>query len=456
MDNRAKWGTLLSCSLSCFIAWLDFAIVNTALPAIERDLSASFIQLQWVMNGFVLSLAVLIVTLGRLSDHVGRKTMNIWGVVCFGLFSLLAGLSPSPGWLIFCRVMQGAGSAAIIPTSLAMISHAFPGKEKAKAIGIWSGVTGLGMAAGPVVGGILVSALSWPWIFYINVPIAIASVIISVFFATESLAEHGNMKPDIKGFCLLTVGLASLIFGFMHAPDWGWASEKTLLLFALALASLVWFYFSEKRSSSPTIPFSLFSNSGFSCSTMVMFGLVFVLTSDLFLVPLYLIQVREMAAYQAGLTILPITACIAFISPFVSHLMTRWTAKKLILAGLTLYCASTICQAFIETDTSLLFILGSFILLGVGWAIARTPATTTALTSAPAHLAGTATGVLWTLQNSGGALSIAIILTLFRKIFEADATPASFLVGYRTAMWLLSAMTFAVILVLLFIPSKKR
>lgn len=454
-EKKVKWGTLLSCSLSCFIAWLDFAIVNTALPAIETDLSASLIQLQWVINAFIFAITVLIVTLGRLSDHVGRRIMNILGVAWFGLFSLLAGLAPSPGWLIFCRFMQGAASAAIIPTSLALISHAFPGAEKGKAIGIWSGITGFGMALGPVLGGILVSAFSWRWIFFINVPFSIASVILSALYAKESRVESGALKPDYKGFCLLTVGLASLIFALMHAPDWGWIQAKSLLLFAVALIAFIWFYRSERRCDSPTIPFSLFFNSGFLSSTIVMFGLVFVFTADIFLIPLYLIQIRHQAAYQAGLTILPITACIAILSPFIGRLTNRIPTVKLILIGLVFFCASTLLQAFITVESSLLFLLPTLTALGIGWGIARTPATTNAMLSAPQHLAGTASGVLWTVQNAGGALSIAITLTLFRKISEAAATPESFLVGYHTAMWLLSAVTLAVILTLPFFLRSK-
>jgi EmrB/QacA subfamily drug resistance transporter len=445
-QDRSKWGTLISCSLSCFVVFLDFAIVNTAVPAIEKGLSASMVQLQWVMNAFNLAITVLIVTFGRLSDYIGRRMMNILGVSCFGLFSLLAGLAESPEWLIFCRFMQGAASAAITPSALALISHAFLGKEKAKAIGIWSGIAGFGMAAGPAVGGFLVSALSWRWIFYINVPFAITSALLSRMFAKECRQESGGQKIDLKGFFLFTAGLGALVFCLMHVPDWGWASEKTILLAAAALVFFVWFYSSEQRSPSPLIPFALLFNREFLCPTLVMFGLVFVFTSDLFLIPLYLIQIRHQAAYQAGLMILSITACIAFLSPYVGHLMAKISAKKLMIIGLSFFCVSTILQSFFLATTSLYFVLASLILLGMGWGITRTPATTTAIASAPHHFAGTATGVLWSVQNAGGVLSIAIILTIFRKIFETDSDPNSFMSGYQLAMWILSAITLATIL----------
>jgi EmrB/QacA subfamily drug resistance transporter len=447
-SNGSKWGTLLSCSLSCFVVWLDFAIVNTALPAIQESLSASIIQLQWVINAFIFAITVLIVTFGRLADHLGRRLMNIWGVVCFGLFSLLAGISTTPEWLIIFRFLQGAASAAIIPSALSLISHAFPGKEKGKAIGIWSGIGGVGMAAGPAVGGFLVSALSWRWIFYINVPLAIISSILSALFARESRLKSGGQTIDFKGFLFLIVGLGSLTFYLMHAPDWGWTSEKSLLLAVCAVIFLVWFYISEQRSSSPIIPFSLLLNHDFFLPTAVMFGLSFVFTSNLFLIPLYLIQVRTQAPWQAGLMILSITACIAILSPIVGHLMAKLSAKTLILVGLIFFCVSTILQIFFETDSSIYFVLAPLILLGIGWGIARTPTTATAIASAPHHFAGTATGVLWSVQNAAGVISIAIVLTIFRKVFETTSSPESFMAGYRLSMWILSAITVAVILLI--------
>ncbi len=451
----AKYGTLISCGLSCFICWLDFAIVNTALPAIEKDLSASLLQLQWVINAFVLGITVTIVTLGRISDLHGRRLINILGVIVFGLSSLFAGLAETPAILVLCRTFQGIATAAIIPSSLALISHNFPQEERARAIGIWSMITALGMSLGPVLGGIFVSTLSWRWIFYVNVPISLASVIVSMFFVKESRHETASRKIDWKGVCLMTIGLVCLVGGLMHAPDWGWEDVKTWGSFVIAVLALLWFYRSEIKSKNPTIPFALFANPGFLYSTMVVMCLVFVFSAAMFLMPLYLMNIRHVEPYLAGLMLLPFTGSIALFSPFVGHWADKKiSSKALMLIGLIIYVISTIMQIWFFPETSAYFVLASFMLLGLGWAFARNPATATALASAPHQFAGTAAGVIWTVQNSGGALSIAITITMFRTIFEATSTPESFLAGYHDAMWLLSAVTLLTFLILLFY--KKR
>ena len=451
-----KWGTLISCCLSCFMAWLDYYIVNIALPAIETDLSATLSQLQWVVNAYTVSLIALIVTMGRLSDWIGRKNLHLASIGAFGIFSYFCGSSTSPNELIFWRLMQGIAAAALIPTALALISHAFPGKEKGKAIGIWSGITGIAMAVGPMIGGFLVSALNWSWIFYINIPLSAISILVTALFASETYRGGSAQKIDPKGFCLLTLGLVALLFSLMEAPDLGWLSGKSIGLYAATVLFLGWFYKAEQTSASPIIPFAIFNNCSFFCGTIVLFCLIFSMSASMFLIPLYLMQVRHIDPYVAGMIILPLTVAIAIISPFAGKLMGRFKAKELMLAGMAFYCLSTIFQAFIGESTSLSYLLISYVLLGVGWGISRPPATTTAIASASHQFAGTATGVLWSVQNIGGALGIALTVTIFRKIYETASDATSFLAGYHTSMWILSAFSFACIAVLVFYLRPKR
>jgi EmrB/QacA subfamily drug resistance transporter len=424
---------LFSCSLCCFLAWLDFAIVNTALPAIETDFKATLPQLQWVMNAFVLSLTIFIVILGRTADHIGRKKMMLFGTFLFGLSSFLAAIAPTIYWLIFARFWQGVASAAIIPPSIALISHAYPGPEKAKAIGIWGAITGVAQAIGPALGGILVSTLNWRWIFWINIPLSLLALAVALIYTRESQEAH-SLKPDLKGSCLLALALGSLIFTILYAPEWGWG-WPLLSLFPLAL-----FYYSEKRSPHPTIPFAIFSSRPFLVATLVMSAYVFIFTSVLFLLPLYLIQVRGQAPYEAGLTILSITAAIALLSPFSGHWSTKGFSKKIMLFGLALFVIGVFLLTFYQMKTPLWFILPTLLLFGCGWGIGRTPATTSAIASAPPHLTATATGVLWTVQNSAGALGLALTVTLFRALYELSPSPLTFMIGFRAVMSLLATV----------------
>jgi EmrB/QacA subfamily drug resistance transporter len=449
MERSSPWKTLVSCSLSCFVVQLDFAIVNTALPAIQDSLSASLSALQWVINAFILALTVSIVTWGRLADLWGRRLINNVGIGAFGLASLGAGLAHSATELILFRSLQGVATAAVIPSAIALISHAFPAGKKGKAIGIWSSISAIGMAIGPVMGGVFVHFLSWRWIFYVNVPIALISLVMNLLFVAESRHEGAVKKIDGKGVALLFIGLLFLIGGLMHAPDWGWESGRTWGAFALAFGALFWFYKSEKKSPHPTIPFALFMNPGFLYASGVLVCLMFVFTAALFLLPLYLMNIHHNTALAAGLMLFPITGSIVLFSPVVGHYIDKISANKLMLVGLALYLISTCMQLWFFPETSLYFIIGALFLLGCGWACARNPATTQALASSPHHLAGTAAGVLWTLQNAGGALSIAITGTLFRTLFETTSSPASFLQGYHAAMGLLFAVTLLTALILM-------
>jgi len=437
ISARQKWGTLVSCSLSCFIGFIDFAIVNTALPAIGETFSATMLQLQWVINAFVLMMTVCPATMGRVADILGRRFTNILGVVLFGVSSLAAGMASSVTLLIICRLIQGIGIAAIIPSSLALISHAFPPEEKGRAIGLWGGITGVGMALGPVVGGVLVSAFSWRWIFYINIPFVIASLILNYLYVKESKNTTTVNKIDPMGVLLLTVGICSLVIALMHTLDWGWTSPYTLFFFALAIVALIWFYRSENKCAHPIIPFCSFSNRTFLSSSLVLFGLFFIITPSFFFIPLYLQTIRNEPAYVAGLMLLPITGIVALISPIIGHLVDKFSSKILILTGLGFFTIYALMQAFSQAATSPFLLLISFMFMGFGWAFARNPATTRGMTALPPHLTGAATGVLWTIQNLGGSVGLALVGSLFRVFYEPEKTPASFLEGYHFAMLLM-------------------
>ncbi len=446
ISSREKWGTLISCSLSSFVGFIDFAIVNTALPAIGESLSASMLQLQWVMNAFILMMSVFPATMGRVSDILGRRFINILGVVLFGAASLVGGMATSATLLIICRLFQGIGCAAIIPSSLALITHAFPPEEKGRAFGFWAGITGIGFALGPVLGGILVSTLTWNWIFYINIPFAIASLILNFLFVKESKNTTSEKKIDPIGFILLSVGICSLVVALMHTLDWGWTSSYTLFFFGLSIVSMICFYRSETKCPYPIIPFTAFSNRTFLSSVVVLFCIFFIITPTIFLIPLYLQIVRGEPAYIAGLMLLPITGILAVFSPIVGHLVDKTSSKMLILAGLFFLLISIVLQTFFQADTSVVWVLVSLFFMGFGWTFGRNPASTQGITALPSHLTGAATGVIWTFLNLGGSMGLAIAGTVFRKFYEPTETHAAFIQGYHWAMILLSVVGVFIIL----------
>jgi len=453
-QSNTQWATLIGSSLSCFVAYIDFAIVNTALPAIQQDLSASVLQLQWMMNAFVLAVSVLMVTMGRLADLFGRRLLNIIGVFIFGIFSLFAGLAFDPNWLIFCRVMQGIATAIIIPSSLALISHAFPESQKGRAIGIWSSITGVGLAIGPVLGGFIVSALNWRWIFYINIPFAVAALIITFLFIKESSDEKASKKIDILGLSLITIGITSLVIALIQAPNWGWDSPIIFILFALSIITLIMFYLREVKSSNPMVPFHLFRNNTFLSCSIALFSMVFFSWSAFFLMPLYLQNIRNELPYIVGLMLLPVTACVALFSPIVGHWVDTISSKLLMLIGLCFLVISALMQAYFNANSSYLFVLVSFTFMGLAWAFVSNPATTKGINSVPHSLAGTATGVLWTVQNIGGAIGLALAGTIFRHIYQKDSSDQSFNTGYHGAMWLLFGVSLLTFFVLMFTMRK--
>lgn len=455
-SSFVKWGTLLSASIACFVAFIDFAIVNTALPAIQKELSASVLELQWMMNAFVLAVSVLMVTMGRLADLFGRRLLNIIGILIFGLFSLLAGMAFNPVFLILCRLMQGVSTAVIIPSSLALISHAFPDNEKGKAVGFWSAITGVGLAIGPVLGGFIVSGLNWHWIFYINIPFVLASLILNFLVVRESHDESAEKKIDWRGCFFITVGISALVVGLIQAPDWGWASFAAITFFAIAAIAFICFYFSEKKSHYPILPPQLFANKTFASCAVALFCMVFFIWAAFFLMPLYLQNIRKEEPYMVGLMLLPITATLAILSPVAGHGGDVLSPKKLILFGLLCLVLAALGQGFFQPQSSLWLVLGSFIAMGIAWAFVTNPAVAKGIGSMPHHLSGTATGVLWTVQNIGGAIGLALTGTIFRSIYQPHHSVTSFLSGYHSAMWLLVAVSLATFITVALLMKKTQ
>lgn len=412
MNIQAKWWVLIGVSLASLIAMIDFTIVSTVLPAIQHELATSMLELQWVMNIFVLIVSMLMVGMGRLGDVFGQRKMLLFGISLFGIASLFAGLSVNPLELIISRGLQGIATAIIIPCSITTITHTFPTKQIGRAMGIWSSITGIGLAIGPVLGGMIVSILSWRFVFYINIPVVIISMLICGFYI-EKLIIDKTIKVDWLGLLVMNIAIACLIIPVIQANDWGWGSPLTISMFVIAVLSTIGFIMIEKRVSSPIIDFNALGNRHFIAASFANFALVGFIWVAFFLIPLYLQTIRAESVFMIGLMLLTISGSVVIISPVAGYLTDRIGAKLPIIAGLVLLLFSAFMQAFFDLATPLWFAISSFSFLGIGWGMIQGPATSIAMSSVSKQTAGVASGALWTIQNIGGALSLAIAGVFF-------------------------------------------
>ena len=402
------WLALLGLSLSSFLGCVDFTIVNTALPAIQSSLGATINQLQWIINIFMLTLTALMVVVGRLADIYGRRLVLYVGMAFFAVSSLGAGLASNIYYLIFFRLLQGIGISILYTIPIAIISDLFPENQRGKATGILIGANGFGLAIGPVIGGFIVSILSWRWIFMINLPIVLFSFLCCFKTVRESKSkEHGN-KIDWYGFLLLIITLPAFILALVQGNVWGWDSGTIIFLFTITFIGCLLFYFVEKKAESPIIHFKFFTNQIFAAAIFANFALAFFYTVDFFLMPLYLHNIHLQTAYQIGLTILPATALVALLSPLVGYAVDKVGAKKVLLVGFISFTISALLQTYFSAQTSTAFIIFAFIFLGIGWACILSPSIVAALSSVPESISGVAIGTLGTLHNLGGAIGLAI------------------------------------------------
>jgi len=413
-ESAKRFWSSLGIGLGILIGSTDWSIVQNALPAIQRDLGASIGELQWVMNSFGLFMTALLVAMGRLGDIYGRRRIFNLGLVIFALSCLGAALSPTPFWLIIARAFQGVGFAMLMPTSQALLTHAFPENEHGKAMGIWATLAGVGLVLGPVLGGIIVSLLSWNWIFYINIPFAILSFILVRGFVQESKNEEHPPHLDIKGIVLFILGLGSFIFAVIQAPAWGWKHPAVLSCFAVAIILFIVFYFVEKRTDLPLIEFSFFKNRQFTAGSLTIFCGCFLFWTTFFLLPLYLQNYRNETPWVSGLILLAVGIPFTIISHFAGSAGDRIDKRKLIPTGLLLVFIAAFAFTQIDASISLFWICVLLAIFGAGQAIFWSPGTSLGISALPRSQTGVASGAITTIQETGGSAGIALAGTIFR------------------------------------------
>lgn len=419
-DANRRWWTLAAMCFALFMVMLDNTVVNVALPSIQRSFDASLSSLEWTINAYSLSFAVLLVTGGRLGDIFGRRLVFLIGVVVFALASALIGLSPGEGWLVAFRAVQGLGAALMMPATLSIITNAFPPEERGKAIGTWAGVSAIALALGPLVGGWLTEDVTWRAIFFINVPVAAVAVCVTLFAAHESRDETAARTVDFPGIAALTVGLTALVLALVEGNAWGWGSARIVALLAVAVVGLVAFAAIERRSRAPIVDFAFFRARSFVGANVVAFAISFGMFAVFFFLALYMQNVLRYSPLETGVRFLPSTLVIMVAGPLAGRLSDRIGPRTPLVIGLSLVTVSLAWQSRIEVDTSYGFLVVPFVLLGLGMGFTMSPMSTAAMNAVDRAKAGVASGTLSMTRMVGGTFGVAALGALVAGIGRHD------------------------------------
>jgi EmrB/QacA subfamily drug resistance transporter len=415
-DSNRRWWTLGAMCFALFMVMLDNTVTNVALPSIQRDFDASLASLEWVINGYTLAFAVLLVTGGRLGDIFGRRKVFLIGVVVFAAASATIGFAPTEEWLVASRVIQGIGAALMMPGTLSIISNAFPPEERGKAIGTWAGVSAIALALGPVLGGWLTEDVSWRAIFFLNLPVAALAVAVTLFAAEESRDETVSRKVDFPGIAALTVGLAALVFALIEGNAWGWTSAGVLGLLALSVGALVAFAQIERRSPAPIVDFEAFRSRSFIGANIVAFAVSFAMFAMFFFLALYMQNILGYGPLDAGLRFLPSTLVIIVVGPLAGRWADRIGPKWLMVAGLLTIALSLGMQSRMDLQTTFADLLVPFILMGLGMGLVMSPMTTAAMNAVDRTKAGVASGTLSMSRMVGGTFGVAALGALVAAV----------------------------------------
>ncbi len=415
-EQNRRWWTLGAMCFALFMIMLDNTVVNVALPSIEDDLGASLSALEWTVNAYTLTFAVLLVTGGRLGDIFGRRRMFLSGVVVFALSSAAIGLAPDQGWLVAGRAVQGIGAAFMMPGTLSIISNTFPPEERGKAIGTWAGVSALALAIGPVLGGALTEYVSWRSIFFLNLPVAAGAVVVTLYAARESRDESTRHRVDWPGIATLSAGLTALVLALVEGNSWGWGSTEIVALLVTAVVGIGGFFALEPRVEEPMVDFSFFRSRTFLGANIVAFIVSFAMLAMFFFMALYMQNILGYSPIQAGVRFLPSTLMIVVVAPLAGRLADRVGPRPPMVVGLLLVGTALFLQTRIDVGTGYALLLPSFVLMGLGMALVMSPMSTAAMNSVREDKAGVASGILSMSRMVGGTFGVAAIGALFQHL----------------------------------------
>jgi EmrB/QacA subfamily drug resistance transporter len=447
-EANRKWWTLGALCFSLFMIMLDNTVVNVALPAIQKDLRIGLSQLEWTINAYTLSFAVLLLMGGKLADFVGRKRVLLVGLVIFTIASLVCGLATTGGTLIAARAVQGLGAALMMPSTLSIIPATFPPRERGTAVGIWAGVSLLALAIGPLVGGLLVEHISWNWIFYVNVPVGAIGFVVATLVIRESRDSSAEQRLDLPGLLASGIALFALTFALVQANSYGWGSPQIVGCFVLSALGFAAFAAVERRSRLAMLDLSLFRNPTFSGANVVALLVLFIVFGIFFFMSIFTQGVLHYSAVETGASFLPMTVVLVAVTPFAAKASVRFGCRWLMTSGMALLGVALLLLSGLDAHSAFWDMVPGYVLGGVGVGLTMTPMTIAVLGSVPVEKSGVASGVLNSFRQVGGALGVAVLGAIVAaqihglKPIDPRFGPA-FVDGFQRALVVAAVVSFA-------------
>ncbi|MDX2540534.1 MFS transporter [Streptomyces sp. WI04-05B] len=414
------WLTLISVAVGVMMVALDGTIVAIANPAIQKDLGASFAQVQWITNGYFLALAVTLITAGKLGDRFGHRQTFLIGIVGFASASAAIGLSSSIALVVTFRVFQGLFGALLMPAALGLLRATFPADKLNMAIGIWGMVIGASTAGGPILGGLLVEHVSWQSVFFINVPVGVLALVIGLVILVDHRAENAPRSFDLLGIALLSGAMFCLVWALIKAPAWGWGDARTWLFLVVSVAGFAAFAFWEQRVKEPLIPLALFRSVPLSAGVVLMVLMAIAFMGGLFFVTFYLQNVHGMSPIDAGLHLLPLTGMIIVGSPLAGAVISKTGPRIPLAGGMACVAIAMFGMSTLATDTGSGIMSVWFALLGLGLAPVMVGATEVIVGNAPMELSGVAGGLQQAAMQIGGSLGTAVLGAVMASKVDND------------------------------------
>ncbi|MFD0311912.1 MFS transporter [Streptomyces sp. NPDC127119] len=445
LSPRRRQLVLAICCMSLLIVSLDNTVLNVALPSMQKDLHASLAGMQWTIDAYTLVLASLLMLAGSTADRIGRRKVFMAGLVVFTVGSVLCSLAPNLESLVAFRMIQAVGGSMLNPVAMSIITNTFTDpRERARAIGVWGAVVGISMAAGPLVGGLLVDSVGWRSIFWVNLPVGLAALLLTLRYVPESRAPKAR-RPDPVGQLLVIALLGSLTYAIIEAPSSG--AGKILVFGGIALAALITLLWYEPRRDEPLIDLRFFRSAPFSGATVVAVSAFAALGGFLFLSTLYLQNVRGLSALDAGLWMLPMAAMTFVCAPLSGRLVgNRGPRLSLLVAGTAMTVSGVLFAAF-EAETANVTLVIGYVLFGLGFGFVNAPITNTAVSGMPRAQAGVAAAVASTSRQIGQTLGVAVIGAVLASGVGTSSYRAAFVSAARPAWWIIAACGLSVLVV---------